>query len=163
MVKKMSEIGIGKATSNDIESLIDLYEEMEIYIRRISSDPLFTLSSNWRELTRRYFVEFSEGDDMLVLVARKGKDIVGFLTAMITTPLPIFAQRKYGSLNDMFVKKEHRGKDIGKKLLQTAIEWFEQNRIHRIELRVDAKNKGAIAFYKAHDFKIRGHAMKRES
>jgi len=66
-------------------------------------------------------------------------------------------------LNDVFVKEEYRGKGIGKKLLKTALEWFDQKRIQRIELRVDAKNREAIAFYKEHDFKIRGYMMKRES
>lgn len=159
----MSEIVVREATSNDIESMIDLYGRMEDHVRQISLDLLFTLGSNWRELTRRYFVEFSKRDDKLVLVAQDGNDIVGFLTAMITTTLPIFVQRKYGLLNDMFVKQEYRGKGIGKKLLKTAIEWLEQNHIRRIELHVDAKNRKAITFYKAHDFKIRGYTMKRES
>jgi len=94
LVIKMSEISIRKATSKDIESLIELYGEMEEHLRRISSDPLFTLGSNWRGLTRRYFVEFSKRDDKLVLVGQKQKNIVGFLTAMTTTTLPIFVQRK---------------------------------------------------------------------
>jgi len=160
---KMSEVTIRKSTSNDIESLINLYGEMEDYVRGISSDPVFTLGSNWRELARRYFVEFSKSNDKLVLVAQDRNNIVGFLTAMITTTLPIFVQRKYGSLNDMFVKQEHRGKGIGKKLLKTAIGWFEQKHIRRIELRVDSKNRDAIAFYKTHAFKIRGYTMKKKS
>ena len=97
----------------------------------------------------------------MVIVAHDGSNIVGFLTAMITTPLPIFVQKKYGSLNDMFIKKKHRGRGLGERLLRTAVEWFQREGIKRIELRVDAKNEKAIAFYRAHGFTIRSYAMKK--
>jgi GNAT superfamily N-acetyltransferase len=158
----MSEIAIRKATPNDFDSLVELYGEMELHVRQLSADPLFKLGSNWRDLTKRYFTEFSSRDDRLVLVAVKGTDIVGFLTAMVTTTLPLFEQSNYGLLNDMFVKQEHRRKGVGKRLLVAATEWFEQKRIRRLELRVEASNSEAIAFYKAHAFKIRSHTLKRE-
>jgi GNAT superfamily N-acetyltransferase len=167
----MSETTIRKATPNDFDSLVELYGEMELHVRQLSADPLFTLGSDWRALTKRYFTEFSSRDDNLVLVAVKGTDIVGFLTAMVTTTLPIFEQRNYGLLNDMFVKQEHRGKGVGKRLLVATTEWFEQHRItewfeqhriRRLEVRVEASNSEAIAFYKAHAFKIRSHTEKRD-
>jgi len=158
----MSETIIRKTTSNDVNSLVPLYGEMEVHIRQISLDPFVTLGSDWRELTRRYFTEFSSRDDKLVLVAVKGTDIVGFLTAMITTTLPIFVERNYGLLNDMFVKQEYRGKGIGKRLLMTATEWFKQKHMRRLELRVDARNSEAISFYEAHGFRIRSHTLKKE-
>jgi GNAT superfamily N-acetyltransferase len=162
-VRKMSEIAIHKAAPDDLDSLVELYGEMELHIRQLSADPLFTLGSNWRELTKRYFTEFSSRDDKLVLVAVKGTDIVGFLTAMIRTTLPIFEQRNYGLLNDMFVKQEHRGKGVGKRLQGATTEWFEQKHIRRLELRVEASNSEAIAFYEAHAFKIRSHTLKKET
>lgn len=158
----MSEIAIRKATLNDLDSLVELYGEMELHIRQLPADPLFTLGSNWRDLTKRYFTEFSSRDDKLVLVAVKGTDIVGFLTAMVTTTLPIFEQRNYGLLNDMFVKQEHRRKGVGKRLLAAATEWFEQRHVRRLELRVEASNSEAITFYETHAFKIRSHTLKRE-
>ncbi len=161
-VAGMSEMIIRRAVSSDIESLIDLYGEMEEHARRISSDLMFTLGSRWRELTGRYFVEFSNAEDKLVLVALSRGKIVGFLVAMVTEPLPIFVEREYGSLNDMFVKEEHRGKGLGKRLMETAIEWFKEKKIRRIELRVGASNRDAIAFYESHGFKIRAHTMKKE-
>jgi len=158
----MSKVVIRRATGDDVESLIDLYGDMEEHIMKTISDPLFTLGRNWRELTRRYFVEFIKGDDKLALVGQDRNKIVALLTAMTTTPIPIYVEKEYGSLNDMFVKKAYRRKGVGTKLLKAAIEWFQQKHIARIELRVEAKNKEAIAFYKKHSFKIRAHTMKKE-
>lgn len=65
-----------------------------------------------------------------------------------------------GSLT-MLVKKEYRGKGIGKMLLKALLDWAEKNPfIEKVSLGVFSTNIGAISLYKSMGFMEEGRKIK---
>ncbi len=58
------------------------------------------------------------------------------------------------------VDKDWRGKGIGTKLMNSAIDWARAQQLKRIELRVYARNEGAIRLYKQLGFEVEGTLRK---
>lgn len=81
----------------------------------------------------------------IVLVAEKGDEIVGMCSvqALISTA----EGGPVGLLEDLVVKKDHRGKGIGKRLLSEILGWCAGKNISRIQLLADVDNERALNFY----------------
>ena len=57
----------------------------------------------------------------------------------------------------VYVKKEYRGRGIGKKLIESAISQIKKNKnIIKINLTVNPKQKSAVKLYEKYGFKIVG-------
>lgn len=80
-----------------------------------------------------------------VLVAEKGDEIVGMCSvqALISTA----EGGPVGLLEDLIVKKEHRGNGIGTRLLSEIFRWCEMKNISRLQLLRDLDNERALKFY----------------
>lgn len=81
-------------------------------------------------------------------VALNGKKVIG-------TVAVIAIKNEFGVLKKMMLKKKFRGKGIGisKLLLETAINWCEQNDIPKIYLGTMNQFRAAQMFYKKNGFK----------
>ncbi|WP_338791789.1 GNAT family N-acetyltransferase [Bernardetia sp. MNP-M8] len=67
----------------------------------------------------------------------------------------VVVQNEFGVLKKMMLKKEFRGKEFGlsKLLLETVIEWSEENQISKIYLGTMNQFKAAQTFYKKNGFR----------
>lgn len=52
----------------------------------------------------------------------------------------------------MFVKAEYRAYGIGKKLMNSFVEWCKQNKAKRIMVTASSKNERTIKFYREMGF-----------
>lgn len=60
------------------------------------------------------------------------------------------------TLHSMYVRKEHRGKGVGRKLIEFAEKTSRKRGVHRMNLSVVSSNVNAIALYKKIGFKEYG-------
>jgi len=90
----------------------------------------------------------------IVLIAEvKGKP-VGCGLAEIKKSRGDWSKYKHmGLIGMMFVKKDFRGKDVGKKIIKDLLKWLKKNKIKDIRLTVYHNNTGAINLYKKCGFR----------
>ena len=93
---------------------------------------------------------YRDSDNSLFLVARlPGVQVAGFL---VVHGGQLSRMRHTGKL-EVMVHRRHRGKGVGRALLQASLDWAEQSPvITKIGLSVFASNARAIALYQAHGF-----------
>ncbi len=142
-----NELNISIARMTDIEELQALLRATW----HATYDPVFGFAKTkelfeyWHSLEK--LTKRIERNDTKMLVARRNDQIVG--TACIS-------QGSMGKtvLNQMYVKPNQQRTGIGSKLFAHLLAMSPAQ--HCIELEVEPDNKGAIAFYQRHGFKITG-------
>jgi ribosomal protein S18 acetylase RimI-like enzyme len=97
---------------------------------------------------RQYLLGLLGRTDVVVLVAADGTGHpAGFVVGKSMELPPVFAVRRGGSVQDLFVRRRYRGRGVGTRLVQTAVECLRELGAREITLRVASDNREAIAFY----------------
>ena len=78
--------------------------------------------------------------------------IVGFITGEILSKKEWYTVQ-LGTINNLFVLEEYRGKGIGKKLMETMMDAFKEKGINNFELYALNNNENALKFYEKLGFK----------
>jgi len=86
----------------------------------------------------------------ILLVAEENKQIVGFIWAHFIQ----YGFFKYGTIDELFVKKEFRGKGVGSALLKKAIKKLQNFKAKIILVGTEKENKEAIKLYKDVGFEL---------
>ncbi len=112
-------------------------------------------SEGWRSIgdERRYLKTVQRHPDAAVFVADDEGDIVGRLS-LARDPHP--ASRHVADLG-LMVAAEHRGRGIGRQLLEAAVEWSRMSEIRKLELHVFPHNAPALRLYESFGFEREGY------
>ena len=100
----------------------------------------------------RFFVLKNISEDLPQFVAVKEQEVVGWCDVSPDT-LPGFTH--CGHLG-MGVRKEHRRRGLGRRLLEATLQQAQAKGLERIELEVYASNNAAIELYKDTGFVVEG-------
>ncbi|MDD5214727.1 MAG: GNAT family N-acetyltransferase [Methylococcales bacterium] len=130
------------ATTSDIPALCELLSL------------LFSQEADFQpddEAQRRGLTQILTNPDVgLILVARQKNQIVGMVNLLFTVSTAL--GQRVALLEDLVVLPTQRGKGVGSKLLQHAIETATLHDCHRITLLTDLANESAQRFYRKHGF-----------
>jgi len=112
-------------------------------------------TESWRSVSeeRRYLRNVQRHPDAAVLVAEDDGRIVGRLS-LARDPHP--ASRHVADLG-LMVAESHRGRGIGRMLLEEAVSWARLAGILKLELHVFPWNEPAIRLYESFGFVQEGH------
>ncbi len=81
--------------------------------------------------------------DYLIIVAKQGKDTIGFAEAQY------FFDEKKARLNGIFVLQEHRKTRVGKKMANYLVKKAKENEINEFFLLVKKENDAAKKLYES--------------
>lgn len=127
------DIIIRKATENDFPQVYNLIKEFSIFIKTPEKVAI-TLPQMIRD--KDYFQ---------CLVAMDNDKVIGFATWF-------FAYYSWSGkavyLDDLYVKAEYRGKNIGTRLMDTVFDIAREAACKKVRWQVSNWNQEAIAFYK---------------
>jgi ribosomal protein S18 acetylase RimI-like enzyme len=157
----MNELTIRVAEMNDRTSLEELFREEFEYHKNLIPDlfgtPEILVSEKWLE-------SVIDNNKIHLLVSEYEKEIVGaILFSIVKNPKDdILKDREFGYIEEMIVKESFRGKGIGKKLLNHAIEDFKSRGIKELEIDVWDNNKIGKGFYEGQEFKTIRKRMKKD-
>ena len=138
---------IRQATLNDLEILLQ-FEQLLIDYER-------NLTSHIKDGRINYYdiESFIKKPDATVIVAETNGEIIGSGYALISSNKTYKTPDKYVYLGFMYVKEEHRGKGVNKRIMNELIEWGKKSGYHIFKLDVYSNNSSAINAYQKAGFK----------
>ena len=138
---------IRQATLNDLEILLQ-FEQLLIDYER-------NLTSHIKDGRINYYdiESFIKKPDATVIVAETNGEIIGSGYALIRSNKTYKTPDKYVYLGFMYVKEEHRGKGVNKRIMNELIEWGKKSGYHIFKLDVYSNNSSAINAYQKAGFK----------
>jgi len=134
---------IRHATENDIQQMLDIYNEIITNTTAVFQYDLHTL-----EMRKDWFAQ-KQKENFPVFVAEENNMVVGFSTF---GQFRNWQAYKYSIENSVYVKADCRGKGIGKLLLQPLINAAKEMKLHTIIAGIVADNEASIALHKQFGF-----------
>ena len=141
------------ATSDDLEAMADLLAE------------LFTLESDFqpeREKQLRGLRLILENPQIgRLFVLRVDDEIAGMANALIT--ISTAEGCPVALLEDVIVKDKFRRLNLGRRLVESILDWARANRMPRVTLLADQNNAPALAFYERLGFELSAMKVLRKT
>lgn len=126
------------ATAADLPHLADLLAE------------LFALESDFvperEKQLRGLQLVLDNPETGRLFVLRIGGEVAGMANALITVSTA--EGGRVLLLEDVIVRREHRGGGLGRKLVEHVLEWAKQQGMTRVTLLADRDNHAALDFYR---------------
>jgi ribosomal protein S18 acetylase RimI-like enzyme len=134
------------AAESDFEQVGHIFSEENRYHAELMPE-IFQIAEPI--MTPEWFDGVLQDPRKALFVAEMGKEVAGVaLVEQRTSPNdPIFRQRRYAYLEEIAVAAAHRGRGIGRLLMERIHQWGQEQGITEIELQVWERNRQAINFY----------------
>ncbi|MCK4260003.1 MAG: GNAT family N-acetyltransferase [Halanaerobiales bacterium] len=142
---------IRQATLNDIDGLLELWDEFTYYLQKKELD-FFHRKENARVIYREMLKIFLKNHKCLVLVVVDKENLVGYHITSIRYPSEVFLQEPYGHISDLYLKSDYRGKGLGRKLLEHSRNWLREKGILRLDVKTFTDNQGGVDFWQRNGF-----------
>ena len=143
----MSEINIRKARMEDLSILLEF--EQGIITAERPFDP--TLKED--PISYYNIEKMILANDIEVVVAEIGSEIVGSGYARIEAAKPYLKHDNYAYLGFMYTDAKHRGKGVNAKIIEALKEWCRTHKTTELRLDVYSDNPSAIRAYEKVGFK----------
>jgi len=85
----------------------------------------------------------------LLFVAEKNNKVVGFIWGTFIN----YGISRYGYIDELFVKQEFRGKEIGSSLIKRILEEFKKLKAWSLFVSIEKRDKKVLSFYRKLGFK----------
>jgi ribosomal protein S18 acetylase RimI-like enzyme len=113
-------------------------------------DPSMNL--DWpKEEGETYYAGLIAGHGSVCIVAELSGNVVGYLTGYVRKMTRLRPMR-LAELESMFVQNEFRGRDVGRQLVNSFLDWCREKGAQRVGVSAYVANDGAVAFYIALGF-----------
>jgi ribosomal protein S18 acetylase RimI-like enzyme len=126
---------IRQATCNDLEALVDLFDQYRIFYKQKSNT----------EGAKEFLEERLKREESVIFIAYNDQDPAGF-----TQLYPLFSSvnmHRTWILNDLYVNENVRGKGIGEALLKKVIKFAEETGAKGLSLETGEDNRIAQKLY----------------
>ena len=152
----MATNSIGFANAADLDAMADLLHE------------LFTLESDFRPERAKQFAALRwlldhPAHGRLFVVRDEVRDkarVVGMANALISVSTaeggPVLL------LEDLILAASHRGRGLGRRLVEHVLGWAETEGLSRVTLLADRNNRAALAFYQRLGFEESAMVVRRK-
>ncbi len=114
----------------------------------------------WEKDFRHKLVPYVEGGRTEAWIAEDGSG--AFLGYLLLGESGWLTPEPHGFIFDVWVAPEHRGKGVGKYLVDWAAQWARSKGYHKIKLEVADPNGRARHIYEALGFRYERHYMGRD-
>ena len=142
-------MNIRKARKEDMKAVQDLRYKLSKYEKEIGLN-IAVPEWGYTEVGERDYNYFL--NKQFIYVAEDNQKIVGFITGEILSKKEWYTVQ-LGTINNLFVLEEYRGKGIGKKLMETMMDAFKEKGINNFELYALNNNENALKFYEKLGFR----------
>ncbi len=110
-------------------------------------DPRFGVADDALERWSNDFEYWLADEHSRVFVAEQEGVLVGFVTACLWEPPPLYAASEEVYINELYVVAELRGQGVGRRLVEAVKVWAEALPVERLRIGVLAANTAGRAFW----------------
>ena len=148
---------ISRAKKGDLKNVL----KFTLALTRMSSkqNPFFKTAVKVKKIERKNLMKHLGNRKHLILIAKKGNRIIGYSNSVIYKKNPLWKVKNEGCINGVFILPAYRKKGIAAALVKETIFWMRKNKIKRVVLYVNVKNKIGKRAWKALGFKERELTM----
>jgi len=135
-------ISIKKATAENLEKLVPLFDAYRVFYRKESNE----------EQARLFLGERIERAESVIYLAFDGEKAIGF-----TQLYPLFSStrmKRVWLLNDLFVDLAYRGKGVSKLLIKAAKDLVRETGAAGVSLETEKSNTIGNQLYPATGFEL---------
>jgi L-amino acid N-acyltransferase len=136
------------ATEEDLPAILEIYNHVIIHTTAV-----FQYTVHTPDMRKEWF-ETKKTQGFPVFVSTEGNTITGFSTI---GPFRAWQGYKYSVENSVYVADEHRGKGIGKLLLEPLIKATLDLRLHTIVAGIEAENIHSVRLHEQFGFREVAH------
>ena len=136
-------IAVRNATENDLPEILVIYNEVIA-----NTTAVYDYEPHTIEMRRNWYT-IKQQQDIPVFVALENDSVAGFSSY---GPFRAWAAYKYSVENSVYVAAAHRGKGIGKLLMQPLIDSATQKGMHTMLAGIDASNMASIHLHELFGF-----------
>ena len=140
------------------EQVKDLLVELQQYLVNLDKDNLNIITDEYREEYFKKTIETVNNNSGKILLYQENNEIVGLAVGIVNNEEISrydFKAPKRGRITELIVKKENRGNNIGKQLLDSMKEYLQSIGCIKIMIAAFGYNKDAIRFYEKNGFHTR--------
>jgi len=150
----MSKLTIRSAELRDVDDIQRLYRQLDRYHADLLPDVFQALEEDAR--AEAFIRTRILGEDADYLVAELDGTMVGFVDVQRAAypDFPMFRPREFGLIDNFIVDERHRGKGIGKRLFEAAIDWTRDRGLRAVQTTVWDANARARDFYLEEGFAV---------
>lgn len=87
-------------------------------------------------------------------IVRQDELLRAFLLARIKQSPSYLGGVQVGEISDLYVDDSLRGSGIGSRLVEAAMQKFEELKVHSVEVQIQAGNDGGLTFWQKLGFKL---------
>lgn len=142
---------IRRAALTDLDAIESLWREMMDFHTVL--DEYFTLAPEADANHRDYMTGLIQDEAKRIFVVENNNQLIGYLMAEINAYPPIFLHRNYGHIGAISVTKSARCEGVGRQLLESALDWFREQGVRRVECAVAVENPLSQGFWKRAGFR----------
>jgi len=146
----MTRITVHQARSEDLEPLLDLWQEMMDYHARL--DRRFAPATDGRQVFRPTVTGWMRDNEWRVLVAVANGQVVGYTIGRVAEVNRVLATPRFGYVTDICVSPQWRRQGVGRRLFSTIGAWFRRRGLAAAQLNVAASNPTSQAFWRSMGF-----------
>lgn len=151
---------IRRAGPRDLDTLAALWTALTAHHAKI--DPIFAVRAG-ADLEIRHLVDAMLRDpDAAVFVCETTPGrLLGFCAVRVDRAPPILVETDRAEITDLLVRDGERRCGLGRRLVESASAWVEQQGLDRCEVRVATRNDEGQAFWRAMGFGDLMHVLQR--
>ncbi len=142
----MDGITLREAKATDIEAIVLLWRELMGL--HADLDRCFTLTSQADPLFRAFLEKNLVEQDAIVVLAEDLGRPVGYTMAIESDRPPVFEHSRTVLITDMIVTASHRGRGIGRCLVDRIKAWALTRDVAQLEVMAATGNPAAQAFWR---------------
>jgi GNAT superfamily N-acetyltransferase len=144
-------IEIRPATADDRPRILELWKElMDFHLAR---DPLYRCCKDAQANFADFIGKSMAQADKFVPVASVDGRVVGYAHGAIQEYPPVFEIVRYGQLVEISVTQSCRRMGVGRRLVESILDWFRSHGLRRIDVRMLAANEVSTRFWAKQGFK----------
>ena len=125
-------------------------------------EPIPTHEENEKKQSQ-FIGELIREDPQQVLVAEKEGELIGYVAYQVEQKAPVEMSRKRSFIHDLYVSPSHRGRGVGRSLLQACLNHLIDAGPRQVRIAVWVRNAGAIQLYRKMGFNDHLMVMKTET
>jgi predicted N-acetyltransferase YhbS len=142
------------AEEKDVPRIVELYRELTITDSEVEHSQNPSLDDY-----RRVFAEIRSDPRQELLVAEQKGEVVGTIILLVVPNLS-HNGTPWAFLENLIVTERHRGRGLGRMLLEHAVGLARKSGCHMVELCSDVRRKEAHGLYGSMGFEAQAHCFR---